>query len=139
MEHKFWKYRNGTLIVQQYLGVVGHEDIIKNDTLAFSEIPKGATNIINLCDISQSTYPDLKHEQVVDLLKAVEDVPGLRMALYTGSVNYEDYEKAITYVTHWKGKPIAVVPFNFLNSAFDWLNLTTEEREVIKENFNLSS
>lgn len=56
----------------------------------------------------------------------------MKLAIYTGSNQIEDFHKIEAYAGHASNRPISVIFFNTLNTAMTWLGFSEYEQEQMK-------
>ena len=137
MKYRKWTHRNGSLVVEQYVGAVELEHVIALDDQMLTEVPSGIGQLLCLTDISRATFSNLSHEQLVDAFQSIDDhfekTRRMKLALFTGMNRFEDYQKASTYVRHGERRDLSVLFFNALDTAMIWLGLHDAERALITE------
>ena len=142
MKHHYWVLCNGTLMVEKYIGDIKLEEILQNDQMLIEDIiPEHAISHW-LSDISEATFPDVAFEDIEKLFLSIDNHPeltqGMKIALYTGASHYKDFQKASEYARKGSTRPFSVVPFNFLTSALEWLELNDAEQfEVTVQDYSL--
>ncbi len=142
MEYKKWTYEGGSLIVEKYIGEFEKSFILNAQEELYAPIPAN-TAISMLTDLSEATFPNL----TVDDLKEILDVLAVHHnqyasfhgAMVTSLSHYEDFEVAYNYAMQANDKNIAVIIFHSVDSALDWLNVSTKNAEEIKKELGFNS
>ena len=140
MNHKFWVYRDGGLIVQKYQGSFEHDQLLEISQRVLQSIPDNLTKVQFLSDISEGRFPKLSSEQFEVLLdmfnKNVSMSFEMQIAIYTGMNTYDDFITAHKFANYFKGGQYNAIPFNILDSALNWLGLSKEEMEKINKDLS---
>lgn len=135
MKYQKWEHRNGSLVAEKYSGNVEMDDIINNDDELLTDVPPEAGTLRVLTDISEATFHNIGPEEVAQLFQSIDahamKTGGMKLALYTGLNNWEDFRFVSDYSEHGSKRPMSVIPFNFLDSAMRWLDLSEKEQEQI--------
>ncbi len=135
MDYKRFELRDRKVLIEVYQGTFGIEDILQLNENLLATISEAAEPLIILADISKATFPDIPHEMIGELFKAIDEqsnkTDGMKVALYTGNNKFEDFEKASIYARLSSNRPISMIPFNFLHAAVQWLGLNEEEQAEV--------
>lgn len=136
MTYQKWIHRGGQLIVEQYTGYCTFDDVMTNEENLFAQLDQSSGPLLLLSDISRAHFPDIKSEQLSELFQPLDDhlpmAKGMKEAMYTGANQYEDFKKVMQYTDLSINRPVSIIPFNSLDRAFRWLNLTPQEQVLIK-------
>lgn len=136
MKYKRWEFRNGVLLLEKYSGPVNLEGILENERDIFTTKRDESQQLLALSDISEALLEDLKHDDIMRLFEVIDayayNTNGMKIALYTGNMNFEDFQKAYAYVEEAAKKPLSMISFNYLDLAMNWLGLTKEEQASIQ-------
>lgn len=129
-------FRDGALVVEQYVGTANSQEIIDNDRKMLEAAPENQ-KLLLLSDISQVQFPDIPTEAIPSLFQPMEEFADksheMRVALYTGNNELTDFDKANKYAQEGSIRSMAIVPFNRLESAMNWLGVTEQEKEEIRK------
>lgn len=137
MEYKNWYFRDGLLLVEKYSGVVTLDKILGTQEEIFNMERDSSKQMLALSDISEANLDQLGYDEIVNLFELIdqhtEDTNGMKIALYTGNMRFQDFQKAYRYVDEATNRPLSLISFNYLDIAMDWLDLTKEERKKIPQ------
>ncbi len=138
-KYRFWAFRAGTLMVEQYIGEATSQEIIDNDKEMLKNAPSGG-KLLLLSDIGQARFPDIPNTDIPSLFgpyqASSDKAHDMRVALYTGSNEWTDFDKANEYAKEGAIHSMNIVPFNRLESAMNWLGLTEKEKKEITSLLN---
>jgi hypothetical protein len=126
LNYQRWKYPENNLVVEKYANDHGIEDILQNGEGIYDDMKEGKP-LFHLVDIAHATFSQLKYEELGLAFREIDNnseiTHGMKMAIHTGSLNYEDFSKAIHYAELSSDHGIHVVTFNFLSTALNWLRI----------------
>lgn len=136
MDYQRWKYPEHNLIIEKYSNDHGIDDILAHGKGLYDDMKEGKP-LFHLVDIAHATFSHLKYEELGLAFREIDNNPeltfGMKMAIHTGSLNYEDFSKAIHYAELSSDHGVHVVTFNFLSTALNWLQVKESlKSEIIK-------
>ena len=140
MKQELWSYRNGLLIVERFTGTFNPEEIRKSYEVIVRKALKKNEPLTVLADLSNATFPHIEPVEIKELFatldKNIETINGMRIALIANEEHYNEFVKASSYAIEATKRPITVMVFHSLTSATEWLELSSQEHQLITENLS---
>ena len=135
MGYQLYEFRENSLFVEKYSGIVDPDEILKNDKNILDRTLKGDLSI--LTDISQASTQKLERTELDSLYASIDEYwkseGTFKNAIYSSLEYFEDFQKANKYVELGLNRPIMVKHFVYLGEAMDWLGLNDDEQKQISK------
>jgi len=138
LKYNLWSYRHGLLIVEKFSGTFKIDQIRGAENLIVGNRCGQRQKFRVLSDLTTADFPDVYEQEIDKVLKTydenIELLKGMKMAVLANESLYDEFLKANSFALAATKRPITVMIFHSILSAFEWLEITKkEQKNIIKD------
>ena len=140
MKYHFNLFRSNQLLYEIFIGEFSTQDVVDNHLKMWGLAEKNAKRIDCIVDISNASFDSVEFSDIRKIHESVNTLfpphTQIRFAIIHGQNQASDFLKVSALTKYYEAKGNISKNFDSLKQAILWLELTTQESELIQKEFD---